>query len=179
MTWRYARVTGNRITGAAVARYLPEGYSILWEVTDEAVIIGGQDHAGWTLDDYVIPRLASGLFGAVEIPESEFTAIYLAITGKTPENSRDGSRVENSGEPSREPENSEKLSRGALALEVAERDAHVLVSTNCSALGERALEVMARYCLKETRRAAALHRPLPLPDFPPRAGASSIWLSLR
>ena len=65
------------------------------------------------------------------------------------------------------------------ALAVAERDAHVLVSTNCSALGERALEVMARYCLKETRRAATFHRPLPLPDFPPRTGASSIWLALR
>lgn len=65
------------------------------------------------------------------------------------------------------------------ALAVAERDAHVLVSTNCSALGERALEVMARYCLKETRRAATIHRPLPLPDFPPRTGASSIWLALR
>ena len=52
------------------------------------------------------------------------------------------------------------------ALAVAERDAHVLISTNCSALGERALEVMARYCLKETRRAATFHRPLPLPDFP-------------
>jgi 23S rRNA (cytosine1962-C5)-methyltransferase len=65
------------------------------------------------------------------------------------------------------------------ALAVAERDAHVLVSTNCSALGVRALEVMARYCLKETRRAAAFHRPLPLLDFPPRTGASSIWLVLR
>ena len=65
------------------------------------------------------------------------------------------------------------------ALAVAERDAHVLISTNCSALGERALEVMARYCLKETRRSAAFHRPLPLPDFPPRTGASSIWLALR
>ena len=65
------------------------------------------------------------------------------------------------------------------ALAVAERDAHVLVSTNCSALGERALEVMARYCLKETRRAATFHRPLPLPDFPPRTGARSIWLALR
>ncbi len=64
-------------------------------------------------------------------------------------------------------------------LAVAERDAHVLVSTNCSALGVRALEVMARYCLKETRRAATLHRPLPPPDFPPRTGASSIWLALR
>jgi len=65
------------------------------------------------------------------------------------------------------------------SLAVAERDAHILVSTNCSALGERALEVMARYCLKATRRAATFHRPLPLPDFPPRAGASSIWLALR
>ena len=65
------------------------------------------------------------------------------------------------------------------ALAVAERDAHVLVSTNCSALGERALKVMARYCLKQTRRAAAFTRPLPLPDFPAHAGASSIWLALR
>jgi 23S rRNA (cytosine1962-C5)-methyltransferase len=65
------------------------------------------------------------------------------------------------------------------ALAVAERDAHVLVSTNCSALGERALEVIARYCLKEMRRAATFYRPLPLPDFPPRSGASSVWLALR
>src|SRR6266436_10059664 len=65
------------------------------------------------------------------------------------------------------------------ALAVAERDAHVLVATNCSALGERALEVMARYCLKETRRAGTFHRPLPLPDFPARTGASSVWLALR
>jgi 23S rRNA (cytosine1962-C5)-methyltransferase len=71
----------------------------------------------------------------------------------------------------------ERLLMSALA--VAERDAHFLVSTNCSALGERALEVLARYCLKETRRAATFHRPLPLPDFPPRAGASSVWLALR
>jgi 23S rRNA (cytosine1962-C5)-methyltransferase len=65
------------------------------------------------------------------------------------------------------------------ALAVAERDAHVLVSTNCSVLSERALEVMARYCLKETRRVATFYRPLSLPDFPPRTGASSLWLALR
>jgi 23S rRNA (cytosine1962-C5)-methyltransferase len=65
------------------------------------------------------------------------------------------------------------------ALAVAERDAHVLVSTNCSALGERALEVMARYCLKATHRAATFHRPLLLPDFSPRTGASSVWVALR
>jgi 23S rRNA (cytosine1962-C5)-methyltransferase len=65
------------------------------------------------------------------------------------------------------------------AVELAERDSHVLLSTNCSALREHALEVMARYCLKATRRAATFHRSSRLPDFPPDAGASSIWLALR
>jgi len=65
------------------------------------------------------------------------------------------------------------------ALALTERDSHVLVSTNCSALREHALEVMARYCLKATRRAATFHRASQLPDFPPGTGASSIWLSLR
>ena len=67
----------------------------------------------------------------------------------------------------------------ASALPLAERDGHILVSTNCSALSEHALEVMARYCLKATHRSATLRRPLPLPDFPPGVGASSIWLALR
>jgi 23S rRNA (cytosine1962-C5)-methyltransferase len=65
------------------------------------------------------------------------------------------------------------------ALELTERDGHVLLSTNCSALREHALEVMARYCLKATRWAATFHRSSQLPDFPPGAGASSIWLALR
>src|SRR5216110_1291249 len=65
------------------------------------------------------------------------------------------------------------------ALELAERDSHVLLSTNCSAVREHALEVMARYCLKATRRAATFHRSSELPDFPPGADASSIWLALR
>src|SRR6266550_7741809 len=65
------------------------------------------------------------------------------------------------------------------ALELAERDSRILLSTNCSVLREHALEVMARYCLRTTRRAAKFHRQPPLPDFPPGAGASSIWLLLR
>jgi 23S rRNA (cytosine1962-C5)-methyltransferase len=64
-------------------------------------------------------------------------------------------------------------------LEVAERNASILLSTNCSALRGRALEVMGRYCLKLSRRAGNFHRTPPLPDFPPGAGASSIWLTLR
>jgi 23S rRNA (cytosine1962-C5)-methyltransferase len=65
------------------------------------------------------------------------------------------------------------------ALELAERDSRILLSTNCSVLHEHALEVMARYCLRAARRAATFHRQPPLPDFPPGAGASSIWLLLR
>jgi 23S rRNA (cytosine1962-C5)-methyltransferase len=65
------------------------------------------------------------------------------------------------------------------ALELAERNSHVLVSTNCSTLREHALEVMARYGLKAERRAGTMRRSPPLPDFPPGTGASSIWLTLR
>jgi 23S rRNA (cytosine1962-C5)-methyltransferase len=65
------------------------------------------------------------------------------------------------------------------ALDLAERDSHVLLSTNCSTLREHALEVMARYCLKAARRAGTFRRQPPLPDFPAGTGASSIWLTLR
>ena len=65
------------------------------------------------------------------------------------------------------------------ALALAERDGQILVSTNCSTLSQAALEVMARYCLKETRRGATFYRPSPLPDFPPGTSASSIWIALR
>jgi len=65
------------------------------------------------------------------------------------------------------------------ALDLAERNSHVLLSTNCSTLREHALEVMGRYGLKAGRRTATFHRQPPLPDFPPGTGASSIWLTLR
>lgn len=65
------------------------------------------------------------------------------------------------------------------ALEVAERNAHILLSTNCSTLGQRVLEVMGRFCLKATRRAGDFHREPALPDFPPGVGAATVWLTLR
>lgn len=67
----------------------------------------------------------------------------------------------------------------AHALEIAERDGRILLSTNCTTLNERALEVMARFCLKTTRRAGNLHSEPPLPDFPRGAGARTVWLTLR
>ena len=65
------------------------------------------------------------------------------------------------------------------AIEVADRNCHILISTNCATLHERALEVMARYCLKLTRRAATFHRQPPPREFPPATGASTIWMRLR
>lgn len=65
------------------------------------------------------------------------------------------------------------------ALELVARDGCILLSTNCSSLREKGLEVMARYCLKVVRRAGKFHRTQPLADFPPNTGASTIWLSLR
>jgi len=65
------------------------------------------------------------------------------------------------------------------ALEVAGRDARILLSTNCATLNERALDVMARFCLKASRRAGTFHSEPQPRDFPPGSGASSIWLTLR
>ena len=64
-------------------------------------------------------------------------------------------------------------------LDVADRDCRILLSTNCATLNERALEVMARFCLKASRRAGSFHsEPRPV-EFPPESGASTIWLTLR
>ncbi len=66
-----------------------------------------------------------------------------------------------------------------LAIEIAERDAHILLSTNCTSLNEHALEVMAKFCIKSLRRAGNLHRqPCPT-DFPANTAASTVWLTLR
>jgi hypothetical protein len=47
-----------------VQAYLPANYTATED--DGTIVIEGTDSAGWTLDDYVIPRLASGLIWARE-----------------------------------------------------------------------------------------------------------------
>jgi 23S rRNA (cytosine1962-C5)-methyltransferase len=65
------------------------------------------------------------------------------------------------------------------ALELIDGGARILLSTNCETLSEQALERMARYCLKLSRKSGTLHRqPRPM-DFPPGIGASTIWMTLR
>jgi hypothetical protein len=51
---------------ARVKAYLPGNYTATL-ADDGLITIEGEDVAGWTLDDYVIPRLASGLIFAEEV----------------------------------------------------------------------------------------------------------------
>lgn len=55
----------------AIPAYLPDNYGIVRVETLEngkkQVTIQGEDRAGWTLDGYVLPRLASGLHFGKEV----------------------------------------------------------------------------------------------------------------
>ena len=76
-----------------IARYLPDNYAVTRVLPDGSVLIAGEDHAGWTLDDYVIPRLASGLYWAEEITHEravqEITEANIATVTDLPEPEND------------------------------------------------------------------------------------------
>jgi len=71
---RYAIVRNARTRREAEA-YLPDNYKVIHEFTDapdgkalaQSFVIAGEDKMGWTLDDYVIPRYASGIIACREI----------------------------------------------------------------------------------------------------------------
>jgi hypothetical protein len=63
---RRAIISKRRDSAEQIARYLPDNYRVERE-DDTHVWIVGEDVAGWTLDGYVIPRLASGLIVAEEV----------------------------------------------------------------------------------------------------------------
>ena len=69
--YRYARVLDDDVkTLGKVRAYLPSNYTarrIPVGFTDYAILIEGCDDHGWTLEGYVIPRLASGLIVATEV----------------------------------------------------------------------------------------------------------------
>ena len=67
---RYAIVRGQGITTTKVQEYMPRNYEVLC-YADGGVLIGGEDNAGWTMQDYVLPRLASGLYFGNELTELE------------------------------------------------------------------------------------------------------------
>lgn len=51
---------------STVKDYLPRNYHARMLSVDE-IVIEGHDSHGWTMDGYVIPRLASGLIAAREV----------------------------------------------------------------------------------------------------------------
>ena len=68
MVRRQATIRGE-VNPDRIARYLPSNYRLVW-IEAEGWVIEGEDNAGWTLDGYVIPRLASGLIFAEEVTQS-------------------------------------------------------------------------------------------------------------
>jgi hypothetical protein len=57
---------------AAIAAYMPGNYDVIEARFEQdgigwVVFIEGEDNAGWTLDDYVLPRLASGFYFGREV----------------------------------------------------------------------------------------------------------------
>lgn len=56
-----------------VAAYLPRNYKVISSYGNNT-IVAGYDNCGWTLDDYVIPRLGSGWIHGEEITSDEAEA---------------------------------------------------------------------------------------------------------
>jgi hypothetical protein len=78
MATRTAVVRGYNIDPKTIAAYLPANYKVV-DSGDDYVLIEGEDSMGWTLDDYVIPRLASGNYFAKEKAEDDGPEALLAM----------------------------------------------------------------------------------------------------
>lgn len=70
-TVRTAIVFGAGITPERVEALLPQRYAVIdadrTGRDGDSVIIQGTDRLGWTLEDYVVPRLASAGYFATEV----------------------------------------------------------------------------------------------------------------
>jgi hypothetical protein len=67
-------VNSNGVPNLKTVRaYMPSNYKAqLAEINgDTHILIKGEDYAGWTLEDYIIPRLGSGLILAEEISDQD------------------------------------------------------------------------------------------------------------
>lgn len=71
---RQAIVAGRDLDVERLERFLPGNYRVVGQADSRGILDGfaafvieGTDNAGWTLDGYVLPRLASGLIFGKEI----------------------------------------------------------------------------------------------------------------
>jgi hypothetical protein len=83
MPYRYAirHTTRPADELRVMERYMPSNYHVAAVMTPEgrAILISGVDSAGWSLDGYVLPRLASGMYYAREIPGTDING-FRALT---------------------------------------------------------------------------------------------------
>lgn len=62
---RYAVLRQKADRLESVQRFMPSNYTA--RIIGPHVLVAGQDSAGWTLEGYVLPRLASGMFFGTEV----------------------------------------------------------------------------------------------------------------
>lgn len=64
---KFAIINGAK-SAEVVADYLPSKYNVVHvDPNGQGVLIAGEDDHGWTMDEYVLPRLASGLMPGKEV----------------------------------------------------------------------------------------------------------------
>ncbi len=66
----------------------------------------------------------------------------------------------------------------ARSLEIANEQAWILLSTNCTSIDPKALKMTALTCLKDARLTGKFHQTPPPIDYPDGFGANTVWLSL-
>ena len=76
---RYAIIGAKNAQHVAV--FLPPDYHVVGYVNDREVLIAGEDRHGWTLDGYVLPRLASGAYYGHEVPAEEVPSVVADADG--------------------------------------------------------------------------------------------------
>ena len=78
---RTAIITSPDSTLEQVQAYMPDNYQAR-EVT--VIVVEGEDSAGWTMDDYVLPRLASGLHYGTEVDVYLTRPVGVCDNGRMP-----------------------------------------------------------------------------------------------
>ena len=74
MAARFAIIDAPQSAARLVQPYLPDNYHLVPN-KGKNLLIAGTDSAGWGLDDYVIPRLRTGLYAAHEVTKKEALAL--------------------------------------------------------------------------------------------------------
>lgn len=84
---RYALIPSEGLSIGTLEAYLPGNYRII-SSGPRGHLVAGMDDSGWTMDGYVLPRLASGMYFGREIQGRQFevahseVAMWTHVAGK-------------------------------------------------------------------------------------------------